>query len=118
MVHGGSYAMKHFATDNKGYTISQVVPNITAETVYTFRGWVNIPSTSDAFTFKIDVQWRNAKNRTLGTSTIRTFNTATIGWNEATASLTAPVGTTNAEVRMVVSSLNATVYVDDFAFRP
>ena len=33
------------------------------------------------------------------------------------ASLVAPTGTTDARVQMVVSSLNATIYADDFALR-
>jgi hypothetical protein len=57
---------------------------------------VNIPSTSDSFTFKFQVRWRNASNSTLSTKTIKTYTAATSGWNEAAASLIAPAGTTNA----------------------
>jgi hypothetical protein len=31
--------------------------------------------------------------------------------------MVAPTGTTSAQVRMIVSSLNATIYVDDFVFQ-
>ena len=117
VVHSGSYAGKHSATDNAGYTISQSVPNLTAGAPYSFTGWVNVPSTSDAFSFKLQVRWRDASNNTISTTTIKTYTAPTGGWNQATASLVAPARTTNAQVRMVVSSLNAKIYVDDFAFQ-
>jgi hypothetical protein len=118
VVHGGSYAGKHFATDDLGYTIQQVVPSLSAGTTYNFSGWVNIPPTTDSFSLKLQVRWRDASNVTISTQTIRTYTAATSGWNQAAASLVAPAGTTNAQVRMVVSSLNATIYIDDFVFRP
>jgi hypothetical protein len=37
------------------------------------------------------------------------------GWMEIAAELTAPSGATTARVMMVVSSLSATIYVDDFS---
>jgi hypothetical protein len=112
----GSYIGRFYATDNSGATIQQVVPNLTAGETYNFSGWVNIPSTSDTFTFKIQVKWRNASNSAISTKVIKTYTTSTGGWNEATASLVAPAGTTNALVQMIVSSLNGTIYVDDFSF--
>lgn len=114
----GSYAMRHYATDNSGYTISQGITGLTAGTAYTVGGYANIPSTSDTFSFKLEVQWRNSSNTVISTSTIKTYSAATVGWNQATANIVAPAGTTNAQIRMVVSSLNATVYVDDMEFRP
>jgi hypothetical protein len=113
------FAGKHFATDNSGYTISQTVNSVTPGTTYSFSGWVNIPSTTDSFTFKLQVKWRDASNVTLGTiQTIKAYTASTSGWNQAIGSPVAPAGTTNAQVRMVVSSLNATIYVDDFLFGP
>jgi hypothetical protein len=119
VVHAGSYAGRFRATDNSGATIFQTVPQLTAGTTYTFADWVNIPSTSDSFTFKLQVRWRNASNNTIRTDTIKSYTDDTKGtWNEVRRSLVAPAGTTSAQVRMVVSSLNATVYVDDFVFQP
>jgi hypothetical protein len=118
-VNGGTYAGRFFATDNTGTTISQTVSNLTAGTKYNFSGWVNIPAQNDTtFTFKLQVRWRNASNTTIGTTTVKTYSAATSGWTQATAtSLVAPTGTTNGQVRMVVSSLNGTIYVDDFVFQ-
>ena len=116
VVHSGSYAIQHSSTSNAGYTVSQVVSNLTAGTSYSFGGWVNIPATSDAFTFKLQVRWRNSSNSTISTSVVATYSAATSGWVAASASLVAPAGTTNAQVQMVVSSLNATIYADDFDF--
>ena len=117
-MHGGSYAGKHFATDNKGYTIIQTVNNLVARRTYIFSGWVYIPTTGDAFSFKLQVSWQNASNSTISTKTIKTYTGPTSGWNQVTANPVAPVGTTTAQVRMVVTSLNARIYVDDFDFQP
>jgi hypothetical protein len=116
LARSGTFAMRNFATNNPGYTLTQVVAGLTA-TTYTFAGWTNIPSTGDTFTFTLRIRWRNAANTILRTDNVRVYNGSTSGWNKATASLVAPTGTTNAQVQMVVSSLNATIYVDDFALR-
>ena len=79
---------------------------------------MNIPATSHSFTLKLQVKWRSASNTVISTTTIKTYTTSTNGWNQATASLIAPVGTTNAQVMLVVSSLNTTIYVDEFVFKP
>jgi hypothetical protein len=118
LVFSGSYAGKFFASDNTGVTIRQAVKNLTAGTPYSFSGRVNIPASSDAFTLKLQIKWRNASNNVISTSTIKTYTASTNGWNQATANLTAPAGTTNALVVMVVSSLNRTIYVDEFIFKP
>ena len=99
-----------------GYTISQTVNSLTAGTTYRFS--VNIPPTSDSFVFNLQMRWRNMSNLTISTSTIKTYTPSTTGWNQAAASLVAPSGTTNAQVEMVISSLNAAVYVDDLVFKP
>ncbi len=120
--HGGSYAGKHAATDNSGYTIYQQIDNLIAGQPYSFAGYVNIPATSDTFTFKLEIRWRSASGSTLRTDSVKSYGGSTgaanAGWDLAAASLTAPASTSNAQVRMVVSSLNATVFVDDFAFQP
>ncbi|HZG69482.1 MAG TPA: hypothetical protein VEZ12_22300, partial [Herpetosiphonaceae bacterium] len=115
----GSYAGRFRATDNSGTTISQTIASLAPGAAYTFAGWVNIPSTGDAFTLKLEVRWRNASGSTIRTDTVKTYgNTSPQNvWDQATKSMVAPTGTTSAQVRMVVSSLNATIYVDDFVFQ-
>jgi hypothetical protein len=118
LVRSGGYAGKHFATNNPNYTISQQVTNLVAGQPYSFSGAVNIPSTSDSFTFKLDILWRSSSGSTLRTDTLKTYSGPTGGWDLVTAHLSpAPTGTNNAQIRMVVSSLNTTVYVDDFVFQ-
>jgi hypothetical protein len=117
VVRSEIFAMRHFATNNAGYTINQTVSGLAASTTYTFGGWVNIPATGDTFTFTLRIRWRNAANTVLRTDSIKVYSAATGGWNKAAASLVSPTGTTNALVDMVVTSLNATIYVDDFALR-
>jgi hypothetical protein len=117
VARSGSFAARHFATNNPNYTITQTVTGLTAGGTYSFAGWVNIPTTADALTFRVQIRWRTASNGTIRTDTVRTYTGATGGWNKAAASLVAPAGTTNAQVMMAVTSLNATIYVDDFALR-
>ena len=78
-----------------------------------------IPTTSDSFTFKIEVQWLTSSGSTIRTDLVETYSNTSPknDWNQATKSLTAPTGTTSAQVRMVASSLKATIYVDDFTFQ-
>jgi N-acetylglucosamine-6-sulfatase len=119
VIHNGSYAGQHSATDNSTYTIGQTVVNLAAGQTYRFSGWVNIPVTSDAFSLKLQVNWRDANDATLGTKLVRLFSDDTDGgWSQARATIVAPAGASSARVQMVVSSLNATIYVDDFVFGP
>lgn len=114
-VYEGPHAGRHAATNNSGYTISQTVSNLSGGTNYVFRGQVNIPQTGDGFTFKLQIRWINGSGNTISTTTIRTFSASTNGWVEAAQTVKAPSGTAKAEIRMVVSSLNATIYIDDVA---
>ena len=116
-VRSGTYGGRHRATNNASYTVGQTITGLTAGRVYGFSGWVNIPTTTDAFTLAFRIQWRNSSNRAISTQTIATFNAQTGSWVKSTGSYTAPVGTTGAVVNMVVSSLNATVHVDDITLR-
>ena len=116
VVHSGSFSGRHFSTTNSDHTITQKVSNLTAGTTYTFKAWVNIPATSDAFSVEMQVRWRNSSGTELRTDIVKAYAGATGGWDLATASLVAPTGTTNAVVRMKVKSLNATIYVDDVSF--
>ena len=118
--HGGSYAGRHFAVNNASYTIVQQVSNLQVGKSYSFKAFVNIPATKDSFTFKLVIKWIDAKGKTLRTDTVKSYTkttgTSNGGWNQATGSYKAPNGVAKAEVQMVVSSLNATVFVDDITF--
>jgi hypothetical protein len=117
-VHGGSYSGRHFATNNPTYNIQQLVSGLSGNTPYVFSGWTNIPATSDTFTYRLRILWRSAAGATLRNDTVKTYTAATGGaWDHAMASLVAPVGTASAYVRMEVTSLNATIYADDFTLR-
>ncbi|HWM18628.1 MAG TPA: PKD domain-containing protein, partial [Ilumatobacteraceae bacterium] len=112
----GSFVGRHLANNAK---IFQQV-NVTAGTSYDFSGMVNLPATSDAFSFALNVQWR-AGNTNLGAPVvIHTFNDDTNGaWQSRTATLTAPAGATSARIQMDGNSMNATgtAYVDAFSFK-
>jgi len=112
LVHGGTFAGRHQAADNSGYTILQDV-SVSGGQAFTFSGWVDVPATSDAFKIVLKVQWRTASG-SLGSVTVGKVRTSTTGWVQLTTAMTSPAGATIARVQMVVSSLNATIYVDDF----
>jgi hypothetical protein len=117
VVRSESFAMRHFANTNVSYTISQTASGLSSGNTYVFGGWVNIPTTNHAFTFTLQIRWRTAVGAVIRTDTIRTYNAATAGWNKTSASLVAPALTSTATVDMVVTSLNETIYADDFALR-
>ena len=115
LVHTGVNAGRHFAIDNSSYIVKQNVSGVTGGNSYQFGGWVNIDPTTDIFTFKLQVQWRGASG-TIATTTVKTYTTATSGWDEVASTLAAPAGTTNAQVIMNVGSLNTSIVVDEFSF--
>lgn len=116
-VHSGGYAMRLQATTNATFAVYQPVTQLQPGTSYTVGGWVNIPITSDAFTFSLLVQWRTASSGVISTQVVKRYTAATSGWNEATARLTAPAGTAYALVILYPTNLNATIYVDDVVFQ-
>jgi hypothetical protein len=106
----------HTSTANANYTVGQQVGGIVAGQRYRFNGWVSIPHTTDTFSFKLEIQWRNSSNAVVGTTPIKTYTSRTFDWDQAVSSAVAPAGAVKADVRMVVGSLNALVRVDDFTF--
>lgn len=75
------------------------------------------PSTTNTFTFKLEVLWRDSSGNPIETRVVKTYSASTpdlAPWDQATMSLIAPPETVSAQVRMVVSRLDATIYVDDF----
>jgi hypothetical protein len=114
--HQDSCVGRFTATDNSDGKSSQIVDGLIAGATYSFAGWVNIPATSDSFTFKLQVQWLNSSNSSLSTKTVATYSAATSGWQQATFIGAAPAGTAKADIRLVATSLNMTIYVDDISF--
>jgi hypothetical protein len=81
---------------------------------------IGVPLPSSIMTgcyLKLQLRWRDTTNTVISTSTIKTYTAATSGWNAVTASRVAPVGTTNAQVMLVVSGLSTTMYVDAFVLK-
>jgi hypothetical protein len=118
VVHGGAYAGRHQSASDTSYTVYQNVKNLTAGTTYSFSGWTNVLPTSDTFKYELKVRWHDASKNVISSITMAKFTGATNGWVQASGNVVAPVGTTNAHITMSVTSLNATVYADDFDFRP
>jgi hypothetical protein len=112
-VHAGEFAARHSASDDSAYKIIQDV-TVTAGASYAASGFVNVPTTSDPFRLVVKVQWRSQK--AISTVITAKYTKPTAGWVGWSGTLTAPVGTTTGRIMMVVSSLNATLYVDSFEF--
>lgn len=117
MKHSGRFAMLHHATDDANYTISQDVAVVYGAHAYTFDAWVNIPPTSDAFRFDLQIRWKDAGGGALMTTTVKRYSAATSGWKLASATLTPPLGALTVQVLMVASSLKADIYVDDVSLQ-
>jgi hypothetical protein len=120
-VHRGTFSGMHTSSLNMSasYTVLQTVGGIVAGQKYTFVGWVNIPLTNpeDTFSFNLKLQWLNASNGVISTQTLKSYTTASYGWEETAATgLTAPTGATKAHIRMEVGNLDGEIFVDDFAF--
>jgi hypothetical protein len=75
---------------------------------------VNIPSTTDTFQFRLEVRWKNGSNTTIRTDSVHSYTAPTSGWDLASTTVHSPRGAKKAQLRMVVKSLKATIYVDDF----
>ena len=118
VLHGGVFAGRHQSASDSSYTVFQNVGNLTPGTTYSFSAWTNVLSTSDTFKYQLKVRWRDAGKSVISSITIAKFTGATSGWVPASGNVVAPDGTTNAHITMSVTSLNATVYADDFDFRP
>jgi hypothetical protein len=116
-VRSGGYAGRHASTSDANYTIGQAKTGLTAGTTYNFAGWVNIPATTDAFTFSLQIQWRNSSNTLLSTQTVTTYSASTNGWVKASGAYVAPTGATRATVNMVSSSVKGPIAVDDITLR-
>jgi hypothetical protein len=113
VVHGGSFAGLHSATDNSGYKVMQTAPVVGGAT-YELSGWVNAPPTTDRFRIDIKLMWRTDKGK-ISNQLIQRINKPTADWAPVTATLQAPPNATNARVMMVLGNLAADVYVDDFS---
>ena len=115
-VRSGTYGGTH-SGNNASYTVGQTRTGLAAGAPRTVSGWVNIPATTDSFTFTIQIQWRRTANSVISTQAVATFTAATSGWVKISGTYTAPAGTTRAVVNMVSSSLRGPVHVDDLTLR-
>ena len=116
-AHSGAFGGRHRATTNANYSITQTVTGLAAGASYDLAGWVTIPATRDTFTMTVRIVWQNSKKSVISTQLVQAFSAQTSGWVKIGGSFVAPAGSTRAVVEMVVTSLSATVDVDDFALR-
>jgi hypothetical protein len=107
----GSFSGRHQATDNSAYQLVQNIA-VVGGTSYQVSTRLNVPPTSDAFTFILRVQWRGSSGK-IGVADVAKLKTSTSGWTLFTKTLVAPSGATQARLTMIVKSLNTTIYIDD-----
>ncbi len=116
IVFSGTFAGRHRATDNSNYVVQQSVSGIVRDADYSVSVLVNIPDTADTFQFRLEVRWKNRFNKTIRTDSVHSYTASTSGWDLTSTTVHSPRGAKRAQLRMVVKSLKATIYVDDFVF--
>ena len=59
--HDGAYVGQHQAAHptTTQYIVGQTVAALVPGTAYAISGWVNIPPTTDSFSFQLSVTWRD-----------------------------------------------------------
>jgi hypothetical protein len=107
--------MRHNATNEASYTISQDANQVVSGKAYNLACEVNVPATTDPFSFTLQVQWLSG-NAIRGTSTVTTVSGATDGWRLIRRTMVAPGNANKARIRMVVAGLSSTFYVDGCTF--
>jgi hypothetical protein len=118
LVLSENYAGRFSSASGANANILQTVNGLTAGTTYNISGWVNIPQAAGSgFEYQLKIEWRNGSTLIVR-DTVAEYAGVTNGWEQATAALVAPAGTTNARVLLAIKSLNGTFYVDDFFFGP
>lgn len=114
----GSYAGRLMATDDKAVTISQKIPKLTGGATYAASCQVNIPATTDTFTFKVQVSWYDSLNRVIGKPVVigHGFSAKTNGWELVARDIVAPAKAKSAQFQFVATSLKTKLHIDDCSF--
>jgi hypothetical protein len=119
--HTGRFSARLQDPTNVGsFTVFQRVA-VAPGSTNRFAGWVRIPATADAFSFRAQLVWRTAGGAAIGTPVaLHSRATHTGGaWVQMSRNgLVAPATAAQAEIRLVAGSLAAAAYVDDFYFGP
>jgi len=61
------------------FSIGQKVAGLTAGASYVTSGWVDIPTTSRAVNFSVQVKWLNSADGVISTSTVKNYAASTAG---------------------------------------
>jgi hypothetical protein len=112
----GSYSGRYLSAKDADYNIDQVISNIVPNTPYRFSGFSNIPSTSDSFTYRIQLKWRDSSGTIFKTENLKIYTAATSGWDGTLATRVSPANAVSVIIRMNMQSAKGPVYVDDFSF--
>ena len=118
-AHTGTLSMIHEAELDSTYAVAQRVTSVQPGQPYALQAYIKAPPIDDAtgFSLAVQVQWRDAANRVVGTAGPPAVRGATpSGWKKVTAVRAAPLNATAAVVRIVASSVRGPVYIDDVFF--
>jgi hypothetical protein len=114
-AHEGSYSLKFASNGSQSFAVYQDVP-VTGGKAYRVTGWVKVPSSNGLFNLAL----RSVALTTWGgqisnsTQTIGTpVSTTTDEWVKVEGTVSAPASATKLRIQLTVTSLRATVLVDD-----
>ena len=116
VVHGGSFAGKHSDTTDSDYTINQTVGGVSRGDNLSPEQLGKHSTVRRFILFQSPGALAERGNANIRTDTIKNYTGPTSGWEQADSALVAPGGATVPLIRLNVSSLNATIYVDDMYF--
>lgn len=114
-AHDGNHSMLIQSATGPTYILHQDAP-VQGGATYNYSGWVFIPYSSGSFSLSLHLVAYNANNGTLSTTNLgQPFTSTTGGWTQVSGKVTMPSTTVKARLQLKVSTLRATIYVDDFS---
>jgi hypothetical protein len=116
-VHGGTYALHLQGADDATYEVtSPPMLGLGAGERYHVSWAVNIPVGEDNFRLDMVVEWQDALGGLISLTRVHRYTASTAGaWAVMDESVTVPPGASRARLRLEVTSLTGSIYVDDLA---
>jgi hypothetical protein len=110
----GFYSLRHSTADAADFTLYQTQSGVVAGRTYDYSCWTSIGTTSDTFSIKATVLWRNSAGTIIRTDSVRTLTGSTGGWSAVSKSgMVAPTGSASVRVQYVGVGVDINWYLDD-----
>lgn len=114
-AHDGGYSILFQSSSGPSYTVYQDVP-VQGGATYDFSGWAFIPYSNGNFNFVLQLLSYSSNNGTLSTYNLgEPFTATTGGWVQVKSSVAMPSNAVKARLQMKVSTLRASIHVDDLS---